>query len=192
MRWQRRRDEKLERQIAEKTRRLPKKLIVVGVIVGLATLVPLVPYWLSSPAKKPTAASASGLRTVIVIEDGKPIVADAARLRLCHPWMPCKNGKDNIDVVVLRKGTMPLKPLKAVVETDENCDADIYGNSHCSNRMKLSNGQVIEVQHDHNMQFYPCLVPGEVVQVGPQFLEPVSKSSDGVVILAKRKTETGK
>ncbi len=144
---------------------LIKKLIIAGLVVAVASTVRLWPYWFGGSVQNTATASASGLRTVIVIDGRKAIGSEAVRSRQCHLWLVCQNGKDHIDVVVLKKGHIPSRPTKAVVQTDNDCAADFYGNSHCTNRLQLSDGQVIEVQHDHNMQIYPCLTPGETVEV---------------------------
>ncbi|MDE2185050.1 MAG: hypothetical protein KGJ78_18710 [Alphaproteobacteria bacterium] len=143
-------------------------MILAAVVLGIAGMIPLLPYWLSASSKKPAIARIDGLRTVIVIEANKPMTSDVVRSRQCRPWLICRNGKDGIDVVVLKTGKLPLRPVKATVLTDKDCAADVYGDSHCTNRLRLADGQVIVVKHHHNMQIYPCLTPGETVMVEPQ------------------------
>lgn len=159
---------RFEQVWANSSRSLVRKLILAAVVLALASLIPLLPYWLSSSSKNATVANASGLRTVIVIAADKPIKTDLVRSRQCRPWLACRNGKDGIDVVELKSGRIPTRAERAVVETDEDCAADFYGISHCTNRLRLADGQVIVVQHDHNMQIYPCLSPGETVEVEPE------------------------
>ncbi|MDE2135696.1 MAG: hypothetical protein KGM97_04240 [Alphaproteobacteria bacterium] len=140
------------------------KLILAAVVLVLASMIPLLAYgppWV-------TKTSVPRLRTVIVIDEHKPITSDLVRARQCKPWAVCRNGKDGIIVVVLKSGGMPAYPTTAVVQTDENCAPDIYGNSHCKNRLQLASGGDITVQNSHNMQIYPCLKPDEVVEVQPQ------------------------
>ncbi len=141
-----------------------KKLILIAVVLGLASMIPLLAYgplW----SRASGTVAVSGLKTVIVIDEHKAIASDIVRLRQCHPWLICQNGKDHIDVVVLKRGQIPNHPTKAVVETDTDCAADAYGDSHCTNVLRLSDGREIEVRHDHNMQIYPCLTPGDTVEV---------------------------
>ena len=160
---------RFERSWARAPKRgLVSKLILGAIVLGLASLIPLLPYWLAGSSKNATVANVSGLRTVIVIAADKPVKTDLIRSRRCHPWQICRNGKDSIDVVELKRGTMPLYPTTAVVQTDEDCTPDVYGNSHCTNRLRLADGRIIVVQHDHNMQIYPCLSPGETVEVKPE------------------------
>ena len=146
--------------------KLGRKLTLVAIGLILVGTIPLLPYWLNASSKK--IATVSELRTVIVIDASKPITSAEVRSRLCRPWIICRNGKDNIDIVVLKNGQMPLRPTKAVVQTDEDCAPDLYGDSHCTNRLRLSNGQMIEVKHHHNIQIYPCLTPGETVEIEPE------------------------
>lgn len=144
--------------------RLIAKLILAAVVLILASLIPLFAYGPPWAVK----TSEPRLRTVIVMDEHKPITSDLVRARLCKPWEICRNGKGGIVVVVLKSGRAPVYPTTAVVQTDENCTPDIYGDSHCKNRLRLANGHEITVQNSHNMQVYPCLKPGELVEVQPQ------------------------
>ncbi len=65
------------------------------------------------------------------------------------------------------KGPIPARPVLATVLTDENCEPDAQGVSHCINRMRLSNGKTLVVQHPHKMEDVPCLAPQEQVTVRP-------------------------
>lgn len=146
---------------------IAKKLILAAVVLAIVGMIPLLAYgplW----SKGPNIAKAPGLRTVIVIDGRKANASETVRSRQCHPWLICRNGKDGIDVVVLKSGKMLQHPTTAVVQTDTDCAADVYGDSHCTNQLRLANGQEIVVRHDHNMQIYPCLTPGEVVEVKPK------------------------
>lgn len=67
----------------------------------------------------------------------------------------------------LAGGMMPAGPTTATVLTDEDCEPDAAGISHCRNRLILADGQTIEVRHLHNMGMVPCLAPGEQVRVVP-------------------------
>jgi hypothetical protein len=52
-----------------------------------------------------------------------------------------------------------------VVLTDEQCQPDAAGVSHCLNTIRLTSGQTIAVRHPHRMSEVPCLAPGERVTV---------------------------
>ena len=164
-RWARRREARSFRRLPQFLKdRLVAKLILAAIVLVLVSMIPLLAYgppWAVNPSQ-------SRLRTVIVIDEHKPIISSLVRTRQCMPQAICRNGKDGIIVVVLKSGAMPPYPTSAVVETDEGCAPDAYGNSHCKNRLQLANGREITVQTSHNMQIYPCLKPGEVVEVQPQ------------------------
>jgi len=64
-------------------------------------------------------------------------------------------------------GTMPPGPIQATVLTDEECEADDEGISHCLNRLRLADGSEIAVRHPHNMGDVPCLASGEEVELTP-------------------------
>jgi hypothetical protein len=51
------------------------------------------------------------------------------------------------------------------VLTDENCQPDAAGVSHCINRLHAPGGVRIVVRHNHRMHEVRCLVPGERVQL---------------------------
>jgi hypothetical protein len=70
-------------------------------------------------------------------------------------------------VGVLVQGSMPNEPTVATVMTDENCDPDGAGISHCLNRLQLDDGSMIMVRHDHRMTDVPCLSPNERVVIEP-------------------------
>jgi hypothetical protein len=67
---------------------------------------------------------------------------------------------------LLTAGKLPVAVVKATVATDENCEPDAEGVSHCSNKLKLANGRSITVRHPHRMHDVPCMTPGETVRVG--------------------------
>ena len=71
------------------------------------------------------------------------------------------------EVVNVITGTAPAHATEAVTLTDENCQPDNAGVSHCLNKLRLANGQTIVIRHDHNMHVMPCLAPGEHVHVAP-------------------------
>jgi hypothetical protein len=71
------------------------------------------------------------------------------------------------EIVHVVTGPVTSRAMAAVTLTDENCQPDNRGMSHCLNDLKLANGQTILVRHDHDMRVVPCLTPGEKVQVAP-------------------------
>jgi hypothetical protein len=71
------------------------------------------------------------------------------------------------EIVHVITGTPPAHAMEAVTLTDESCQPDNAGVSHCLNKLKLASGQTIVVRHDHNMHTVPCLTPGEHVHVAP-------------------------
>lgn len=148
--------------------KLRMKLVVAAVVLALASLVSVLPEFLNVQANAAGGRAPNVIRTVIVLSPTEAPKSNAIRLRQCHPGSRCENGKNRIDIVVLRNGNIPDHPIKAVVETDTNCAPDVKGISHCGNRLKLSDGKTIEVRHDHNMRIYPCLTPGETVEVRSQ------------------------
>ena len=72
------------------------------------------------------------------------------------------------DAVHFVDGMAPTEATSAVVLTDSNCTPDGQGISHCFNALRLANGHVIMVRHDHDMHMVPCLVPGESIRLLPQ------------------------
>ena len=119
-----------------------------------------------------SAGSGSGStenpHTVIAIAEGEPRTSALTQDRLCGASSLCQNGEGGVDVGVLQSGVIPAQPTTAIVQTDTNCNPDAYGISHCSNILRLADGSLIEVRHDHNMQAYPCLDPGETVTIESQ------------------------
>lgn len=72
------------------------------------------------------------------------------------------------DAVHFVNGLAPTVTTSAVVLTDSNCTPDGQGISHCSNTLRLANGHIITVRHDHDMHMVPCLAPGESIRLVPQ------------------------
>jgi hypothetical protein len=68
-------------------------------------------------------------------------------------------------VAVLLSGPMPHETVQATVMTDENCDPDAQGYSHCRNDVRLADGSVLHLRHTHRMGMVECLIPGEHVIV---------------------------
>ena len=79
---------------------------------------------------------------------------------------PEKGVGAQVTYVHLLKGSVPRR-MRATVLTDTRCNPDARGVSHCLNRMRLANGAVVTVVHDHRMMDMPCLSPGEHVLLRP-------------------------
>jgi hypothetical protein len=73
------------------------------------------------------------------------------------------DGKQTL--AVLQGGRMPHGAARATVLTDENCAPDAQGYSHCLNDVRLADGSVLRLRHNHRMSMVPCLSPGEEVIV---------------------------
>lgn len=149
-------------------RRLGAKLAAMLVILSVVSVVSILPEFLNAQANTADTKPASRIRTVIVLGPSEAPKADIVRLRQCRPGSQCLNGKDRISVVVLKSGKIPSGAIRAVVETDTDCTPDANGISHCNNRLRFFDGQSLDVRHDHNMKIYPCLTPGETVELKPQ------------------------
>jgi hypothetical protein len=67
----------------------------------------------------------------------------------------------------LMTGAMPAARTTAVVLSDEDCEPDAAGVSHCRNGLLLAGGKRIVVRHFHKMSTVPCLSPGEEVKILP-------------------------
>ena len=80
--------------------------------------------------------------------------------------MPSPSSFDGLHAKFV-EGTMPAAATSATVLTDEQCQPDARGVSHCLNRLRLPDGTDIEVRHPHDMSKVPCLAPGEHVQLVP-------------------------
>jgi hypothetical protein len=80
--------------------------------------------------------------------------------------MPSPSNSDGLRAKLV-SGTMPTAALDATVLTDEQCQPDAHGLSHCLNRLRLPDGSEIRVRHPHDMTLVPCLAPGEHVKLIP-------------------------
>lgn len=65
----------------------------------------------------------------------------------------------------LVSGSLPAEPVTATVLTDDNCNPDEAGISHCLNSLRMPDGSVAQVRHHHPMSTVACLTPGEHVTV---------------------------
>lgn len=69
-------------------------------------------------------------------------------------------------VVQLVSGAIPADVAGVTVLTDENCQPDQDGVSHCLNRIQFTSSQgsgEATVQHHHRMAEESCLTPGETL-----------------------------
>lgn len=80
---------------------------------------------------------------------------------------PEKGAGARVTTVHVVKGVVAHR-TSAVVLTDTRCNPDARGVSHCLNRLRLANGAVVTVRHDHRMMDMPCLSPGEHVSLIPR------------------------
>jgi len=63
----------------------------------------------------------------------------------------------------LEEGQLPAEPVTAVILTDEECEPDSQGISHCRNEAQLPSGETVVLRHSHDMMQVECLAPGEEV-----------------------------
>ena len=80
--------------------------------------------------------------------------------------MPPPSRADGLHAKLV-SGTMPAAAVQATVLTDEECQPDARGVSHCRNRLRLPDGSELEVRHPHDMSKVACLAPGEDVRLVP-------------------------
>ena len=92
------------------------------------------------PAEEsPPAATRPALRTVVVSETAPS-----------QPSTP-----DGPVEVALLRGDAPSEPGVATVLSDENCEPDANGYSHCLNELEMEGGERIAVRHTHRMAEVP-------------------------------------
>lgn len=58
-----------------------------------------------------------------------------------------------------------FRDQSGVVLSDDQCQPDSAGISHCLNTIRLASGQTISVRHPHDMRSVACLTPGEHVAI---------------------------
>lgn len=140
--------------------------VKAGAAIGLAALAGTLAFWLWPSTTHRVAAADAG-RTVLVAAGGVALPQSPFyELRDClgRPTT-CVNGAKGIVLTYALAGAAPRRPAGATVITDENCEPDRYGISHCLNRLRLDGGRRLVVRHDHSMANDPCLAPGERVIV---------------------------
>jgi hypothetical protein len=116
--------------------------------------------------------AAAGLAGTLALRSGSPptdphgtALPSERRVQLSYA-MPAPSGFDGLHAKLV-SGTMPRVATQATVLTDEQCQPDAQGVSHCLNRLRLPDNSEIEVRHPHDMSKVPCLAPGERVQLVP-------------------------
>lgn len=75
------------------------------------------------------------------------------------------NGNGPVVVQVV-SGAIPADVTSVTVLTDENCQPDQDGVSHCLNRVRFTSSQgsgEATLQHHHRMAEESCLTPGETL-----------------------------
>lgn len=107
---------------------------------------------------------ASRSEGVAVDPHGKALPAQR-QVRLSDT-MPAPSDYDGLHAMLV-SGTMPSATVQATVLSDEECQPDARGISHCLNRLRLPDGREIQVRHPHDMTVVPCLAPGEHVTLAP-------------------------
>lgn len=103
-------------------------------------------------------------RSHVVTVDPHGTALPAQRQLQISSVMPPPSNSDGLRAKLVG-GTMPTAAVEAVVLTDEECQADAHGLSHCLNRLRLPNGSEIQVRHPHDMTLVACLAPGEHVRL---------------------------
>jgi hypothetical protein len=131
-------------------------MLRIVIVVAVASLVGLAS----------ASASTRPVRTVLVVPQGKHYAPRTLGTRDCIAYpRSCVNGVGGIEVAYSVTGKPPARTQIGTVLTDTNCQADSYGISHCLNKIRLPQGRVITVRHDHSMMNDPCFAPGERVRV---------------------------
>lgn len=77
-----------------------------------------------------------------------------------------ENGKDGTYIVKMKSDTLS-SPVKVKVLTDDNCDPDAEGLSHCNVTVGLPDGKQIEFNMTHNMMNFPCLNLDSTIELSP-------------------------
>ena len=115
---------------------------------------------------------------VIVAALATALSAQASGGKALRVDRPEKGAGAHVTTVHIVRGTVSHR-MRAVVLTDTRCTPDAQGVSHCLNRMRLVDGTVVTVQHDHRMMNMPCLSPGEHVTLTPDSAGTLSVAEPG-------------
>ncbi|MEO6867133.1 MAG: hypothetical protein ABI200_03850 [Gaiellales bacterium] len=137
-----------------------RTLLVVSIIV-LALIGAVAQRNRSEPPTRNPASSTTTPKDASHTRDSQ------AQLRTVIVGAKAKVGVNDgtMRVAYERGATAPSSAQVGEVVTDENCEPDAEGVSHCRNNIRLKSGKTIRVQHAHKMHDVPCLVPGERVQI---------------------------
>lgn len=133
---------------------------LIGVLAAAALLVALAgcgggEATTSSSSSSPTgeaAGGAAGAKFVRVFEQRRAPSPSPADLH-----------------AALEEGELPRGTVAATVLTDEECEPDQQGISHCRNEARLAGGEIVVLRHSHDMDIVPCLTPGEPVTLSREF-----------------------
>ena len=123
-----------------------------GAAITLLALAGALSLWPRGAVEHQDASSPDG-RSVLVAEGGAqlpPTQFYGRRDCIGNPTT-CVNGAGGIVLTYVVAGSPPVTPVAATVLTDENCEPDRSGVSHCINRLRLASGRTLTVRHDHNM-----------------------------------------
>jgi hypothetical protein len=101
----------------------------------------------------------------LILATAAPAMAGGGTVRVDRPQ---KGVGAKVTTVHILRGAVHARHMSATVLSDTRCNPDANGVSHCLNRMRLADGSVITVQHDHMMMNMPCLSPGEHVVLTPR------------------------
>ena len=93
--------------------------------------------------------------------------AQSATSNVLRVDRPEKGAGAQVTTVRMLHGSLGHR-ARATVLSDSRCNPDAHGVSHCLNRLRLGDGRIVTVVHDHRMATMPCLSPGEHVQLTPR------------------------
>lgn len=124
-------------------------LVVVVIAIGIAVAVVRDTDTAKIQGNAPHYPTEPGIRTLVVAPMGSDTMS---------PPIGTLSGS-------LISGTVPLQPMMATVMSDTNCTPDAMGVSHCENQLRMNDGTMLTVQHNHRMMDTPCLSPGEHILV---------------------------
>jgi hypothetical protein len=104
------------------------------------------------------------LATILLALSGSPVLANGGgdMATMYRPGLP-------METLHFFTGVVPATPTEGLVLTDDNCQPDAKGISHCLNKVKFPNGDTVIFVHDHMMDHgnmhmkggTPCIVPGD-------------------------------
>lgn len=88
---------------------------------------------------------------------------EVERTVVVYNHVPAPSPSQTILHAGLEEGQLPAGPVRATVLTDEECEPDAQGISHCRNEVQLRSGKTVVLRHLHDMMQVECLAPGEEV-----------------------------